>query len=109
MRLFGSRGLVGTVVQSYVEEGIHRHMVGFVGNYKGVHHSYWIDMHLGMVLAHNMLVEVVAKRVDQILVAPPIFDYPILDASFHCNLLFLQHDCNQTHSQRGEIHSIERK
>ncbi|KAL4306564.1 hypothetical protein AHAS_Ahas16G0190900, partial [Arachis hypogaea] len=76
--------------------------LGLVGNYKRVHYIHWIDMHLGIVLAHSKWVEVVVKRVDQILVAPPIFDCPILDASFHCNLLFLQHDCNQTHSQRGE-------
>ncbi|KAL4350436.1 hypothetical protein AHAS_Ahas10G0141800 [Arachis hypogaea] len=59
-------------------------------------------MPLGIALGHSMLVEVVAKRVDQILVAPPIFDSPILDAYSHCNLLFLQYSCNQTHSQRGE-------
>ncbi|KAL4321884.1 hypothetical protein AHAS_Ahas14G0155100 [Arachis hypogaea] len=54
------------------------------------------------MVVDNTLEVVVAKRVDQILVAPPIFDCPILDLSSHCNLLFLQHDCNQTHSQRGE-------
>ncbi|KAL4329707.1 hypothetical protein AHAS_Ahas13G0327000 [Arachis hypogaea] len=56
---------------------------------------------------HRMIVDsplevVVPKRVDQILVAPPIFDCPILDPSLHCKLHFLQHDYNQTHSQRGE-------
>ncbi|KAL4321457.1 hypothetical protein AHAS_Ahas14G0112400 [Arachis hypogaea] len=76
--------------------------LGLVGNYRRVHHIHWIDMHLGMVLAHSKWVEVVSKRVDQILVAPPIFDCPILDANFHCNLLFLQYNCNQTYSQRGE-------
>jgi len=39
MRVFGSRGLVSMVVQSYVEEGVQLHMVGLVGNYKEVHHS----------------------------------------------------------------------
>ncbi|KAL4306515.1 hypothetical protein AHAS_Ahas16G0186000 [Arachis hypogaea] len=59
-------------------------------------------MHLGMALDHIKLEEGVAKRVDQILMAPLIFDCPILDASLHCNLHFLQHNCNHTHSQRGE-------
>ncbi|KAL4330421.1 hypothetical protein AHAS_Ahas13G0398400 [Arachis hypogaea] len=77
-------------------------MVGLVGNYKEVHHIHWIDMHLGMVLAHSKLVEVVAKRVDQILVAPPISDCPNLDACSHCSFHSLQHNCDQTHSQRGE-------
>ncbi|KAL4329320.1 hypothetical protein AHAS_Ahas13G0288300 [Arachis hypogaea] len=35
MRVFGSRRLVSMVVQSYVEDGVHRHMVVLVGNYKG--------------------------------------------------------------------------
>ncbi|KAL4337369.1 hypothetical protein AHAS_Ahas12G0103300 [Arachis hypogaea] len=93
------------VVQSYVEEEVHRHMVGLVGNYKEVHHSYWIYMHLGIDLAHSKLVEVVAKRVDQILEAPPIFDYPILDASFHCSFHSLQHGLNQTQPKGVRIHS----
>ncbi|KAL4300670.1 hypothetical protein AHAS_Ahas17G0224100 [Arachis hypogaea] len=90
------------VVQSYVEEGVHRHMVGLVGNYKGVLHIHCLDMHLGMALALSKLVEVVAKRVVYKLEAPPTFDCPILDASLHCNLHFLQHNCNHTQSQRGE-------
>ena len=117
MRVFGSRGLVSMVVQSYVEEGVHMHVVGLVGNYKGVHHIHHLDMHPGMaldhsnlvevgshkkvhhnhclgmyrrmVVAHGTLEEVIAERVDQILVAPPIFDCPNLDACFHCNILFL--------------------
>ncbi|KAL4306611.1 hypothetical protein AHAS_Ahas16G0195600 [Arachis hypogaea] len=97
MEANGGKGLVSMMFQSYVEGVVHKHMVGLVGNYKGVHHIHRLGMHLGMALAHSRLVEVVAKRVDQILVAPPIFD-----ASRHCNLLFLQHDCNKTHSQRGE-------
>ena len=72
MEVNGGKGFVSMVVQSYVEEGVHRRME-----------------------------VVVAKRVDQILVALAIFDCPILDPSSHCNLLYLQHDCNQTHSQRG--------
>ncbi|KAL4381632.1 hypothetical protein AHAS_Ahas04G0152900 [Arachis hypogaea] len=59
-------------------------------------------MHHRMVVARNTLEGVVAKRVDQILVAPPIFDCPNVDACFHWNLHFLRHNCNQTHSQRGE-------
>ncbi|KAL4365656.1 hypothetical protein AHAS_Ahas07G0127900 [Arachis hypogaea] len=102
MGVFGNLGLVSKVARSYTEKGVHRHMVGLVGNYKGVHHSYWIDIHLRMVARHSMLVEVVAKRVDQIRVAPPIFDCPILDANLHCNLHFLQHNYNHTRSQRGE-------
>ena len=96
------------VVQSYVEEVVHRHMMGLVGNYKGVHHIYHLGTHLGMALDHSNLVEVgchemvhrnyclgmhcrmvvvhgilegvVAERVDQILVAPSICDCFDLDA-----------------------------
>ena len=80
MRLFGTKGLVSLVVQSHVEEGVHRHMVVVVDNQKSAHHSHCLDMH------HRM---VVAMRVDQILVAPPVFDCSNLDACSHCNLLFL--------------------
>ncbi|KAL4315846.1 hypothetical protein AHAS_Ahas15G0225900 [Arachis hypogaea] len=104
-------------------------MVGLVGNYKGVHHIHCLDAHLGMALAHSTLVGVgchenvyhnhglgmhhkmvvalgtleedVAERVDQILVAPPIFDCPNLDACSHFSFHSLQHKLNQTHSQRG--------
>ncbi|KAL4316206.1 hypothetical protein AHAS_Ahas15G0261900 [Arachis hypogaea] len=102
MEVFGRMRLVSMVVQSYAKEGVHRHMVGLVGNYKGVHHSYWIDMHPRMALAHSTLVEVVAKRVVHKLEAPPTFDFPILDACSHCSFHFLQHNLNQTHIQRGE-------
>ena len=126
----GGKGLVSMVVQSYVEEVVYKHMAGLVGNYKGVHHIYHLGTHLGMALDHSNLVEVgchekvhhnyflgmhhrmvvgysalegvVAKRVDQILVAPPIFDCSNLDACSHCNFFFLQHYCNHTYSQRGE-------
>jgi len=81
------RGLVSMVVQSYVEEGTHRRMVVVVDNQKSAHHSHYLDMLLGMALGHSMLVEAIAKKVDQILVAPSIFDYFDLDAcscySFH--------------------------
>ena len=102
MEVFGGKVLVSMVVQSYVEEGVHSYILVGVDCHKEVHHNHCPGMPLGMALSHSMLVEVVAKRVDQILVAPPIFDCPILDPSSHCDLLFLQHDCNQTHSQRGE-------
>jgi len=99
------------VVQRYVVEVVHRHRVGLVGNYKGVYHIYHLGTHLGMALDHSNLVEigcheevhhnyclgmhhrmvvgysalegVVAKRVYQILVAPPIFDSSNLDACSH--------------------------
>ncbi|KAL4381406.1 hypothetical protein AHAS_Ahas04G0130300 [Arachis hypogaea] len=77
-------------------------MAGLVGNCKGVCHSHHFGMHHRMVVGCSALEGVVAKRVDQILVAPPIFDSSNLDACCHYNLLFLQHNYNQTHSQRGE-------
>ncbi|KAL4293783.1 hypothetical protein AHAS_Ahas18G0162600 [Arachis hypogaea] len=55
-----------------------------------------------VVVVDSPLEVVVAMRVDQILVAPPIFDYSNLEACSPCNFLFLQHNCNQTHNQRGE-------
>ncbi|KAL4337635.1 hypothetical protein AHAS_Ahas12G0129900 [Arachis hypogaea] len=102
MVVFGGKGLVSMVVQNYVEEEVHKHMAGLVGNYKGVHHSHHFGMHHRMVVGYSALEGVVAKRVDQILVTPPIFDCSNLDACSHCNFLFLQHNCDQTHSQRGE-------
>ncbi|KAL4300649.1 hypothetical protein AHAS_Ahas17G0222000 [Arachis hypogaea] len=97
-------------------------MVGLVGNYKGVHHihhlgthpgtaldhsnlvevgchervhhNYCLGMHRRMAVAHGTLEEVVAERVDQILVAPPIFDYSDLDACSHYSIHFLQHNLN---------------
>ncbi|KAL4277000.1 hypothetical protein AHAS_Ahas20G0263400 [Arachis hypogaea] len=86
--------LVSMVVQNYVEEGFHRHMVGLVGNYKGVHHIHCLGMHLGMDLAHSKLVEVVAKRVVHKLEAPPTFDCPNRDAYSHCSFHSLQHNLN---------------
>ncbi|KAL4344694.1 hypothetical protein AHAS_Ahas11G0204000 [Arachis hypogaea] len=89
MEVFGSRGLVSMVVEDYIEEGVHRHMVGVVGNHKEVHHSHWIGMHHGMALTHSTFGKVVAKKGDQILEAPPIFDCSILDACCHCSSHFL--------------------
>ncbi|KAL4357487.1 hypothetical protein AHAS_Ahas09G0191600 [Arachis hypogaea] len=77
-------------------------MVVVVDNQKGAHQSHYLGMPLRRALGHSMLVEVIAKRVDQILVAPPIFDSPILDAYSHCNFHSLQQNLNQTHNQRGE-------
>ncbi|KAL4373107.1 hypothetical protein AHAS_Ahas05G0048700 [Arachis hypogaea] len=101
MEVNGRKGLVSMVVQSHVEEGVHRHMVVVVDNQKSTYQSHCLDMHHIMVVDSPLEV-VVTMRVDQILVAPPIFECPNLDACSHCNLLFLQHSCNQTHSQRGE-------
>ncbi|KAL4328952.1 hypothetical protein AHAS_Ahas13G0251500 [Arachis hypogaea] len=67
-----------------------------------VHHNHCLGMHRRMVVAHGTLEEVVAERVDQILVAPPIFDCSNLDACFHYSFHFLQYNLNQTCSQRGE-------
>ncbi|KAL4374211.1 hypothetical protein AHAS_Ahas05G0159100 [Arachis hypogaea] len=77
------------VVQSYAEEGVHRHTVVVVDNQKSAHHSRHLGMPLRRALGYSMLVEVIAKKVDQILVAPSIFGCPILDAYSHCNLLSL--------------------
>ncbi|KAL4357415.1 hypothetical protein AHAS_Ahas09G0184400 [Arachis hypogaea] len=76
-------------------------MVVVVDNQKSAHHSHCLDMYHRTVVDSPLEV-VVAMRVDQILVTPPIFDSSILDACSHCNFLFLQRSCNQTHSQRGE-------
>ena len=54
------KGLVSMVVQRYVEEVVHKHMVGLVGNYKGVHHIYQLGMHCKMVFVHDILEDVVA-------------------------------------------------
>ena len=80
MVVFSGKGLVSMVVQSYVEEGIHRRMVVVVDNQKSAHHSHCLDMHHRMVVSYSALEGIVAKRVDQILVAPPIFDCSDLDA-----------------------------
>ncbi|KAL4357186.1 hypothetical protein AHAS_Ahas09G0161500 [Arachis hypogaea] len=89
MKVFGGRGLVSMVVEDHIEEGIHRYMVVVVDSHEEVHHNCCLGMHHRIVVAHSTLEAVVAKRVDQILVAPPIFHCPILDASLHCNLHFL--------------------
>ncbi|KAL4365890.1 hypothetical protein AHAS_Ahas07G0151300 [Arachis hypogaea] len=101
MEVNGGKGLVSVVVQSYVEKGVHRHMVVVVDNRKIAHHSHCLDMHHRMVVDSPLEV-VVAMRVDQIPVAPPIFNCSNYGACCHHNLLFLQHNYTQTHSQKGE-------
>ena len=56
MEVNGGSWLVSVVVQSCIEEVVHRHMMGLVGNYKGVHHIYHLGMHLGMVSDYSNLV-----------------------------------------------------
>ncbi|KAL4293765.1 hypothetical protein AHAS_Ahas18G0160800 [Arachis hypogaea] len=87
------------MVEGYVEDMVHRHMVVVLGNHKESHHSHWIDMHHRMALLHSVLVEVVAKRIDHMHMATPTFDCSILDAFLHCSSHFLQHSYNHTHSQ----------
>ncbi|KAL4315567.1 hypothetical protein AHAS_Ahas15G0198000 [Arachis hypogaea] len=53
-------------------------------------------MHHRMVVGYSALEGVVAKRVDQILVAPPIFHSSNLDAYFHYSFYSLQQHWNQT-------------
>ncbi|KAL4365803.1 hypothetical protein AHAS_Ahas07G0142600 [Arachis hypogaea] len=77
-------------------------MVKVVDNHKEVHHRDRVGMHLGMTLAHSKLEEVVAKKVDHMHMAPPIFDCSILVAYSHCSFHSLQHSLSQTHSQSDE-------
>ncbi|KAL4321671.1 hypothetical protein AHAS_Ahas14G0133800 [Arachis hypogaea] len=67
-------------------------MVVLVGYHEEVHHNYCLGMHHRMVVGHNALEGVVANRVDQILVAPPIFDCPNIDACLHYSFHSLQHN-----------------
>ena len=78
------------VVQSYVEEVVHWHMMELAGNYKGVHHIYCLGMHCRMVVVHGILEGVVAESIDQILVAPSICDCFDLDACSYYNFHSLQ-------------------
>ncbi|KAL4329183.1 hypothetical protein AHAS_Ahas13G0274600 [Arachis hypogaea] len=110
------------VDMSCVEEEVHNHMVGLVGNYKGVHHihhlgtlpgmalnysnlvevgchervhhNYCLSMHCGMVFVCGTVEGVVAERVDQILVAPSISDCFDLNACFCYNFHSLQQHWN---------------
>ena len=98
MKMVGEKWLV-SVVDDCVEDMAHRHMVVVLESHKEIHHSHLIGMHHGMALLHSALVGVVAMKIDHMHMAPPTFDYPILDTSLHCNLHFLQHSCNHTRSQ----------
>ncbi|KAL4276399.1 hypothetical protein AHAS_Ahas20G0203300 [Arachis hypogaea] len=51
-------------------------------------------MHHIMVVGYSALEGVVAKRVDQILMAPPFFDCSNLDACSHYSFHSLQHNWN---------------
>ena len=82
MKVVGEKRLV-SMVEGYVEDMIHKHMVVVLESHKDVHHSHWIDMHHGMALAHSALVEVIAKRIDHMHMAPPNFDCSILDTHPH--------------------------
>ncbi|KAL4276007.1 hypothetical protein AHAS_Ahas20G0164100 [Arachis hypogaea] len=53
-------------------------------------------MHHRMVIGYSALVGVIAKRVDQILVAPPIFHSSNLDVCSHYSFHSLQQHWNQT-------------
>ncbi|KAL4300417.1 hypothetical protein AHAS_Ahas17G0198800 [Arachis hypogaea] len=77
------------MVEGYVVEEVHRHMVEVVDNHTEVHHSHRIGMHLGMVLAHSALERVITMKIDHKHMAPPTFDSSILDASLHCSSHFL--------------------
>ncbi|KAL4350382.1 hypothetical protein AHAS_Ahas10G0136400 [Arachis hypogaea] len=98
MKVVGKKGLV-SMVESYAEDIVHRHMVVVLESHKVIHHSHWIGMHHRMALLHSALVEVVAMKIDHMHIAPPTFGYPILDTHLHYNLHFLQHSCNHTYSQ----------
>ncbi|KAL4344240.1 hypothetical protein AHAS_Ahas11G0158600 [Arachis hypogaea] len=99
MEVNGGKGLV-SMVEGYVAGEVHRHMVVVVGSHKRVHHIHCLRMHHGMALARST--SVVAMEVVQKLEAPPTFDCPNLDSCSHCSFHSLQHNLNQTHSQRGE-------
>ena len=97
-KVLGMERLV-RMVEVHVEDEIHRHMVAVLGSQKVIHHSHWIGMYHRMALLHSALVEVVAMRIDHMHMAPLTFGCPIFDTFLHCNLHFLQHSCNHTHSQ----------
>ncbi|KAL4287634.1 hypothetical protein AHAS_Ahas19G0205800 [Arachis hypogaea] len=91
MEVLGGRGLV-SMVEVYVEDMTHRHMVVVLKSHKEIHHSHWIGMHHRMALLHSALVEVVAMKIDHMHMAPPTFGYPILDTHSHYSPHFLQHN-----------------
>ncbi|KAL4397186.1 hypothetical protein AHAS_Ahas01G0166700 [Arachis hypogaea] len=98
MKVVGKKGLV-SMVENFVEGMDHRHMVVVLESHKEIHHSHLIGMHHRMALLHSALVEVVAKKIDHMHMAPPTFGCPILDTHLHYSPHHLQHSCNHTHSQ----------
>ncbi|KAL4287706.1 hypothetical protein AHAS_Ahas19G0213000 [Arachis hypogaea] len=86
------------MVESYVEDILHRHMVVVLESHKVSHHNHWIDMHHRMALLHSALVGVVAMKIDHMHMAPPTFGHPILNTHLHYSPHPLQHVDNQTHS-----------
>ncbi|KAL4292902.1 hypothetical protein AHAS_Ahas18G0074500 [Arachis hypogaea] len=80
--MVGKKGLV-SMVEGYVGDMAHKHMVVVLESHKGIHHNHWIGVHHRMALLHSALVEVVAKRIDYMHMAPPTFGYPILDTHLH--------------------------
>ncbi|KAL4350520.1 hypothetical protein AHAS_Ahas10G0150200 [Arachis hypogaea] len=79
------------MVDGYVEDMAHRHMVVVLDSHEEDQHSHLIDMHHRMAFVHSTLVEVVAKRIDHVHMAPSTLDYSILDACLHCSSHSLQH------------------
>ncbi|KAL4316034.1 hypothetical protein AHAS_Ahas15G0244700 [Arachis hypogaea] len=73
-----------------------------VGCHGKVHHNYCLGMHHRMVVGYSALEGVVAKKVDQILVASPILDSSNLDACSYYSAHSLQQHWKQTQSDRGE-------
>ncbi|KAL4397344.1 hypothetical protein AHAS_Ahas01G0182500 [Arachis hypogaea] len=55
MEVFGGKGLV-SMVEGYVEDVAHRHMVVVLESHKEIHHSHWIGMHHRMVINHYFMV-----------------------------------------------------
>ena len=82
MEVNGGMRLV-SMTCGYIEDMAHRHMVVVLDSHKEIHYSRWIGMHHGMTLVHSVLVEVVAMKIDDMHMAPPTFEYPILDACCH--------------------------
>ncbi|KAL4321672.1 hypothetical protein AHAS_Ahas14G0133900 [Arachis hypogaea] len=65
-------------------------MMGLVVCHERVHYNYCLGMHHRIVVGYSALKGVVAKRIDQILVASPIFDSSNLDACSHYSFHSLQ-------------------
>ncbi|KAL4365236.1 hypothetical protein AHAS_Ahas07G0085900 [Arachis hypogaea] len=90
MEVFGGKRLV-SMVDGYVEDMAHKHMVVVLDSHKEDHHSHLIGMHHRMALIHSALVEVVAKKIDHMHMALPTLNCSNLDACLHCSSYFLQH------------------